>query len=142
MRSCLVVALSLALALPAIAQTVSPPKAGDFGIHGSISTTSNSVGAVWHVADHVVLMPEIGFYTWKYTVSQVIGVPSPEYSGAWYHVGFSAYWDVNLSRTLSIDFGPAVYYNRSPNYQNLGDIDTYDWNSWGLRFDLVPKVFL
>jgi len=142
MRKLVIVGLCVLVVGIAQAQDLKKLGTGDFGLSASISSSTDTVGFAWHLASRVVLMPEVGFYTWNHAVTATTGSSTTNYSGYWIHGALSIYFEANPFGNLYLDIGPQVYYSIQPSYRVDGSTDNYTWSDMGAQVNVSPKLLL
>ena len=142
LRKYFIIALCIIVVGLAHAQETKKLRAGDFGVDVAVSAGSSTFGVVWHATDNLVLMPEVGFYTWNHAITANAGASAVNYSGYWLHGALGAYYEARMFKSAYLDIGPAFYYSTYPSYRNDNNTDSYTYTSIGGELDVVPKFLL
>jgi len=142
LRRYIVIVLCVFVVGLAQAQETRKLGAGDFGVDVGVSASTSTLGVVWHATDHLVLMPEVGFYTWNHAITASAGAATVNYSGYWLHGALGIYYEARLFKAAYLDIGPAFYYDTEPKYNVDLSTDTYKYTSLGGELDVVPKFLL
>jgi len=124
------------------AQETKELKAGDSGLLASVSSSSNSIGGVYHLTDSLVVVPEVGFGTWNNAITVNTGASKKDYPGYWFTLAVAGYYELNPFKNLYFDIGPQFYLYNRPDYKSDNSDDEMHLSYWSLNANVSPKLML
>jgi hypothetical protein len=136
MKKFLIVFAALAMSVALFAQDL--PKAGTFGITGSVGTSSSNIGAWYNVTDNIVLKPWVGFNTESNPDEY-----SYKYSTAAFNIGVDGLYELPIAGNFVLGVGPSIGYSYSSNkYEYSTSTTTYSWSNISLLAKASAQYFL